>query len=1223
MYLRTIELLGFKSFAKRTRLDFEPGMTAIVGPNGCGKSNVLDAIRWVLGEQSPKALRGSKMEDIIFGGTDDRKPLGMAEVSITLTDCERVLGTEYNEVTVTRRVYRSGEGEYLMNAIPCRLKDIHRLFMDTGIGTTSYSLMEQGRIDQILSSRPEDRREVFEEASGITKFKSDKKEAIRKLEQTETNVLRLTDVIQEVKRQIVSLKRQAGKARRYQDRHVELRKLDIFLTKNRIRSADEEVSQLKSKLTALGDQLEATQAEMAEIERNNVQLHRSLSETENVIESLVEARATATSELERAKDSIRLNTARIAEAESFSERETREMANASSHLEEYRKSLTEMQSSVAAAAEDTGRAEQDRDAKAAILASHEEEADKLRLVLEKCQTELVETETSHSQLQNDLVRMDAGKRADSIRKERLSAEKQTLEKEVKSYADRLARLQTEIQALDEEAARRKRMVDDVARALAERESEVTAVRIQCSEIEAQLSAAKARQETLETDMDSNGLEPQTKSLIEEDAGRSIIGALADLIDAEHAYRLPLEAAVRTWLDALVVAGGNQALALIQEVRRRNGGTLRLLAADASDLTPPHIPESINGDRLVDHVKYPETIATLVRRLLGNVVVVDALASLPPDAEPGLVFVTRDGSTILGEYAVEFRPPGNDAANPLARKRLVSEIKDRITDLTRRLDESRAQLDGSGVLTRSASDDLQNARAERETHVRNQALKEGEYRTVEAGASQAKSMLETVTWEVSNLLDESEKEGENKVAMAARLEDLSRRRDELRSTIGERYKEIQTMERQRASLSAEAMEARLRHSEARQRTDLLDGQLEPMVNRLAQLEVMVTSRTEGLSSREMDIADLKRQVEEARSSIPSLEAAVLQVVEQIETARSSRRASEERIVSSDHELSTKRTLSDELHEKKSDLQVQLAEGKIRFENMIERIAREYGMTSEAVEAEPDPVWETGEPQEDWIEMRITELHTQIDAMGPVNLVAIDEYEQLEERNTFLSNQMEDLSNSRQKLVEMINKINRTTSQMFAETFAAINQNFDGVFRKLFNGGSAKLILVDEEDVLESGIEIIARPPGKRLQNVSLLSGGERTLTAVSLLFAIYMVKPSPFCVLDELDAPLDDSNIGRFVKMLKGFIEQSQFLVITHSQQTIASANVIYGVTMEEKGVSRTVSLKFVDGHPQKIESSDTAGPDEQEASVSGSILTTDHLARQGRNETTANHGLHV
>ena len=1199
MYLKAIELLGFKSFAKRTRLDFEPGMTVIVGPNGCGKSNVLDAIRWVLGEQSAKVLRGSKMEDVIFSGTDDRKPLGMAEVSITFTDCEQVLGTEYNEVTVTRRVYRSGEGEYLMNAIPCRLKDIHRLFMDTGIGTASYSLMEQGRIDQILSSRPEDRREVFEEASGITKFKADKKEAIRKLDQTEANALRLTDVIQEVKRQIGSLRRQAGKARRYQERHAELRKLDIFLTKKRIYSSNEEISQLKSKLTALGDQLEATQTEMAEIQESNVNHRRALSEMENAIESLVEARASATAELERAKDSIQLNTARIAEAESFSERETREMANASSHLEEYRKSLAEMQSAVESAAADNAGAEQDQNTRAAALASHEEKTEELRRVLEKRQAEMVEAEATLSQLQNDLVRMDAGKRADSIRKERLSAEKQTLEKEVKSYNDRLAGLEAEIRTLDDETARRKKVVDDLSATLTGQQSAVAEAQAQCFEIEAQISAAKARQETLETDLDSTALEPHTKSLIEEDAGRSIIGALADIIDAEQPFRLPLEAAVRTWLDAFVVAGGNQALALIREVQRRNGGGLRLLAADAADRAEPSIPGSIHGDRLIDHVTYPKTIASLVRRLLGNVVVVDSLDSLPYDANADLLFVTRDGATIRGEFAVEFRPPGNDAANPLARKRLISEIKDRIAYLTSKLTENRARLHHAGALAVSTADDLLKAREQKETHVRNQALKEGEYRTVETGASQSQSMLETVSWELSNLLDESEKEGESKFEMAGRLEDVSKRRDGLRAEIGQRYKEIQAMERQRASLSAEAMEARLRYSEARQRTALLTGQLEPMVARLAQLEAMVTSRTEGLSSRETDIVDLKHQVEEARRSIPTLESALQHVVEQIETARSSRRASEEQLVSSDQDLSTKRALSDELHEKKSELQVHLAEGKLRFENMIERIAREYGVTPEAVEKEPDPTWETGEPQEDWIEMRTTELRTQLDAMGPVNLVAIDEYEQLEERHTFLCNQMEDLSNSRQKLVEMINKINRTTSQMFAETFAAINQNFDGVFRKLFNGGSAKLVLVDEEDVLESGIEIIARPPGKRLQNVSLLSGGERTLTAVSLLFAIYMVKPSPFCVLDELDAPLDDSNIGRFVRMLKGFIEQSQFLVITHNQQTIAAADVVYGVTMEEKGVSRTVSLKFVDGRPQKIDSPDAAvpGPGKQEVSA--------------------------
>lgn len=827
MYLKQLDILGFKSFADKTRLTFEPGLIAIVGPNGCGKSNVSDSIRWVLGEQKPTALRCSKLADVVFNGTDTRKPLGMAEVSITFADCEKELGTDYHEVTITRRVYRDGSGEYFINKQAARLKDVQHLFMGTGIGTSSYSVMAQGQIDAILSSKPEDRRAVFEEAAGITKFKADRKEALRKIEQTEQNLLREADVLREMKRQIGSLQRQVGKAQKYKELRDELRGLDIYVSKQKIHSYDQELEQNARNRNEVEQAVAEAQEVVTAAEQTAQELHQQVHELEDRLQTLASQQAAADGAYHRAQEVIGVNAQRVEEYKSFAARDRIEIEGARRALEDVR-------------------------------------------------------------------------------------------------------------------------------------------------------------------MQAESLEQKTQLLT----------------------------------DSL-------------------GAAKESLAADEAEFNA--LQESIDLKRV-----------------------------------------------------------------EVAQKR--NEVKD--TTLT-------------GTL-------VEDARVERG----------GTVETWKAGT--------TVTTMMSR---------ETLLAAVTAIED-----------------ELREMEMKHIPVSQKLTERRIAVSQMEQELSFVGQQSETARNRREELERAVAGREEGIRSYEDSIAKLTEESGDLFAQLDELKGKASGFVDLINAERGKRAEMLERITAADQEVATRRASLDQARDFKGKLEVQAAEAQMRRQNVYEHLQDEYGLFADAVMREPDPEWKKGViPPMDELEGTVGRLQAEIAALGPVNMVAIDECRELEERYAKEKAQEEDLLAAKAQLLELIGNLNDTSGNMFRTTFEQANKNFQTMFTRLFGGGEAKLVLLEnEEDPLECGIDIIARPPGKRPQSVTLLSGGERTMTAVALLFSIFMIKPAPFCMLDELDAALDDANIGRFVEQLKEFLAQSQFLIITHNQHTIAGSDLVYGVSQQEKGVSRVISMKLSD-----------------------------------------------
>jgi chromosome segregation protein len=1170
MYLKSVDISGFKSFAEKTHLEFEPGMTAIVGPNGCGKSNVSDAIRWVLGESRARALRGATMEDCIFNGTDSHKPLGMAEVTLTLADCEEVLDLGLNEVSITRRVFRSGESDYFINKKACRRKDIHRLFMDTGVGTNSYSVLEQGKIDQILSSRPDDRRAVFEEASGITKYKADKKEALRKLEQTEANLLRLADVIREVKRQIISLQRQAGKAQRYKTIQADLRKLDIYVTRTRLVGLDKRIREIQAKLEELRLKVDDAHRAIAAANGETEALRAELQQLENSIGTAMDESMRVRNELERAQQTIATNTERVAELESLAQQNTKESEEAKGRLEQHRASLDEVARFIETAEAEKTVAKADLEKATAAQRETEAEVHASRESLNSLRGEAMELDSRIGRLQNELSEIDAKERADVIRKEQLAAEKNGLERALASYEERRKEMSTQVEKLREAVSTQEQVLNDLRTKRSTCAERIQTLEKEISELNRQLADKSARLEMIAADREE-GFPSGARHLLES-GDENVIGPLAEQFTANAGFETALEAVLRPWMDALVVRDRAGARNILTLLSGSDHGAARLLAADA-----PAAPRvDAQGTSLLNSVSFDESIRPLAENLLANVFVADSLQDIPLTLPADALFVTKAGELLTASGAAELWKPEDGDLNPLGRHHLREQLRESIQTLEKELSEKREQLDALKAEQSGAGDALEAARNELDGRRRNLAVQEGEAQVILRELETARERVETVTFEYNALIESKGGDESRRAAVAREGIEAREKLSKTRQQISTQTEALNALEEKRAATLSETSECRVQYSQREQRLESLLSRRQPLEARLKELEDVINERTRGVSSYQERIAQLRKTSADAEAKLGGLNEAVTITDAKLAEARQVRESKTAALSEREQSLRGLQQTLEELQSGKTQFEVELAEQRMRHANALERITGIWQITEEELAREPEPEWEDEKPEMEELETQVAEYRAKLESMGPVNLVAIEEHAELEERFAFLNQQEDDLNKAKAQLLEMIKKINETTTEMFKETFDKVNDNFGDMFKNLFGGGSAKLVLVDEEDVLESGIEIIARPPGKKLQTISLLSGGERTMTAVALLFSLFKVKPSPFCLLDELDAALDEANIGRFVKMVQHFVEQSQFILITHSRQTIAAADVIYGVTMPNRGVSRVMSMKFAD-----------------------------------------------
>lgn len=1217
MLLQSLELLGFKSFADKTILNFHEGVTAVVGPNGCGKSNVLDAVRWVLGEQSAKALRGAEMADVIFNGTDSRKPVGFAEVSLTFSDCAQELGVDWHDVRVTRRVYRDGNSEYLLNKTVCRLRDIQNLFADTGVGRSAYSIMEQGKIDLILSSRPEDRRTVFEEAAGITKYKGQKKEALRKLEATEANLLRIGDIIKEVKRQIGSLQRQAGKARRYQTLMTDLQVLDTHHSRNKLEELETELEHCREAIAKFEDSDRET---LAKIEASENELATRRGDLDAIDARVGDARAEVQrlhSEMSAHRSRIEFNRQRAQEISELIERYTRDIAAAETKRSEQANQISEADALI----ERTNRL---LEAKQTELAELTQKAARLRTERSEREAESQSLQLALSRAENRIVALEDELSGTKTRRDATTSRIAELAQEIAAATTARNETEAAVDRARSAAETEQATVASLFEALHEAEQQLHAQQQALTEaekesfrLERSIGEKESRLEILrQLNEQGEGLAKGSQAVLQgldepERIRPALGGALVASLDVDREYVSALEAAFGRNMHAVVLRNGALAAEILRHVTSNNLGqaalTLTELTPVASDDHLVDLPQGAIA-WAIDKVTAPATLAPLVRRLLrGVAIVADLETALRLKREHSVLqFATLTGEFVSTAGVVFGGSAATATESLLGRKSLISETVAEVLKLEHELHLTRQRRDQASVLVEAARAQLEQSRAEHQAaHVRQsnsaaQLLLLGhEHRAAEDRLRQfhtERTTLEQQTGLAEHRISELEQELEQLTAEIA--EQQSRRAAAADASEQARLQEEET--------STALQELRLAVATERQRQENLVSQRQPMAAREAELAELIDTRRADIANYERRLETQTIESEKAEATLQA-QAAELAAAEEnvagIAQERSSRLAA---VNSLEAELRGVRNSLNALHDARGKEQVRQTQLQLRVDNLLEHVTRRYQLdlrefsrdhygfqktlrvqlkrrsrpesaVAEAAMPEVESEANAEAPPEidaAQLEAMIADLTRQLDNMGPVNLDAVQEYDELEERYRFLETQNNDLTASRKELLDVIAKINNTTQKLFADTFAQVKINFREMFAELFGGGRADLALVDENDPLNCGIDIVAKPPGKQLQAVSLLSGGERTMTAVALLFAIYMVRPSPFCILDEMDAPLDESNINRFIKMLDRFIGQSQFIIITHNKRTIAKADVLYGVTMAERGVSKLVGMRM-------------------------------------------------
>ncbi|MDP2139045.1 MAG: chromosome segregation protein SMC [Candidatus Didemnitutus sp.] len=1242
MYLRALKLNGFKSFADQTTLNFEPGVTAIVGPNGCGKSNIADAIRWVLGEQSAKALRGGKMQDVIFEGADTRKAAQICEVAMLLTECEKQLGSEFHEIEIMRRVSRDGQSDYYFNGQPCRLKDIHKLFMDTGVGRTSYSIMAQGQIDQILSSKPEERRVVFEEAAGITKYKSQRREAMSKLALTEQNLARVSDVINEVGRQIGSLRRQASKAMRYKRLSFRLRHLALA-------HGSHQWQQFSSVLADLDGRVAGLRQE-ADVRRG------TLEEKTRALDEQKAARSTLTLRVQEAQQGVFDLRTQKEQAENAANMAEVKRAGLTDRLQagkddvaELEMQLRELSSQVDTGAQDKqmqlsllGSSDavfQDRNRELAVL---EAEMTRAEQQLGQDKFHLLQLESIVARLRTESSGLEVDARTSQNKYDQVATDLEEVRGSVATAQQALGDVRTRVEEARAEQSRHNNEAQAAQTALQTATGNFREAQRRLQEIDRNLAQKTARLKLLQQLQEKwEGFGEGAKALLQ---GRlaSVVGdakfvPITQGLEVRPEYAKALESLLGASVEAITVADLSTAQKILAQLETDRIGSVclqvpGLLANRAATDLPAGLKPATDAVANFDdsHPAFSILSACYLAEDLGAFL--DFWKANP--AFSFLLVATPKGDLVDRRgliYGGHHKKPANSIVQ---REVDLRETGKAVVTEQAAHDTQRGLIDQISVALNAAEHALEQKRKDVLAASQLAAGLHNEEKNAQRSHDEAANRLGRMQNELANLQRDREEtlsrhsQAQTQLAGAhATVEAQKQKITEIESTLSTRRTE-------RDGKKEGLAQARLDLADRRQKVEVLDRGLGEMERRRAQLANLHDERQIEIETWTQQIALLEGETRDQRARGVAVATQLATAQEEVDVARRDLSRVEQEINAVEVGMSTIRSEAELAMSELSRNEVKVAETRARVQFLAEEILHEFqvdvatldwrrllwhaddepeGMKeldldddeeAPAAPALTAPAEEShaaaqavtapkrrkkkenkGEPTEadlaafdttawDLVKTEIDALRQRIGAMGAVNLVAIEEYSELKQRFEFLKSQCDDLTTAKAVLLKAIDDINRTSLEQFQITFDQIRKNFAYTFNILFGGGRAEIELVSADDPLESGIEIVAQPPGTKLKGITLLSGGQKTLTAVALLFALYMVKPSPFCLLDELDAPLDESNIHRFTNLLKQFVAESQFIIITHNKSTIAAADALYGVTMQERGVSRTLSMRF-------------------------------------------------
>ena len=1179
MYLKRIEMQGFKSFADKTVLEFKPGITTVIGPNGSGKSNISDAIRWVLGEQSMKSLRGAKSEDIIFAGTQARKSLGFAEVSIVIDNNDNKLPIEYSEVTVTRKIYRSGETGYFINKVPCRLKDILELFMDTGIGKDGYSIIGQGKIDEILSNKSEDRRHIFEEAAGIVKYRTRKQESEKKLEQTKLNLLRINDILAEIEANIEPLKLQSDKAKQFLDLREELKSIEVGLFIYNINTYKEKLEQLVKDEDIITSQKEAEDSKMEALQAFKEELRQVVDDITAQIENMQNIGFESSNKIEKINSEIGISNERIQNNSANKQRleaEILEVKNRIEELKEEQKQKLEKKTNLTSNKEKFEKELAEKEAELAELSK-------------KLSAKELEIEGKKQIVQDNIDKkyeLAAEINTQDVNYENLEKRKKQLKNEIDSVISELDSTRygkNEIsKGFYDIESKRNIAVENLEKSVQAKEQNMQKLKQYEEEISKLTYTQRMKQARhqflIETEKEKEGYNKTVKSLLvacdkDSSLNKGIHGVLANLISVEKEYETAIEMCLGQALQNVVTSTEQDAKKMIEYLRTNSLGRASFLPI--ASVQGKKLDKLTRMDGVIgiasDLVKCKKEYEQIILSLLGRTVVVedmDTAIALAKKDKYSFRIVTLKGDIISSSGSISGGSVQTKTVNILGRSRKIEDLEKELKKLEKQIADKTAEKE---EYASSIGDSIeQTAKLEKELQEIEivYATEKQKMVAVEENITRLENRLAKLKEEVTQTEKQKEENRLLKEQKEAEIQALTQQIEELNKVIEEFALNNKDNQKYIDDLNFDITNLKISVTSF----DESESSIEEMVERISQdiknNEQSIENKNQNILAITEENTKLEQTITEYNNQIEQIKQEVTNSGTKVEELKQERIAKNEKLVNTENEIQSQFSTLESLKEQIIKLDVKKTKLEQDLQQVVESLWNEYELTPNSTEEyqKPNNV-ATAQKQ-------VNSLRNKIKDLGSINIDSIEEYKKTKERYDFMSEQRLDLENTASKLRKIIGDMTTTMQNQFKEKFELINKNFNEVFTELFNGGKAELILENEENILECGIDIRVQPPGKKLQNMMLLSGGEKAFTAIALLFAILKINPAPFCILDEIEAALDDVNVYRFAEYLKKFCKQTQFLVITHRKGTMEAGDSVYGVTMEENGISKLLSIKL-------------------------------------------------
>lgn len=1181
MYLKRLEMQGFKSFADKTVLEFMPGITTVIGPNGSGKSNISDAIRWVLGEQSMKSLRGAKSEDVIFAGTQNRKSLGFAEASLVFDNSDSRLPVEYNEVVVTRKLYRSGESGYYINKTPCRLKDVLELFMDTGIGKDGYSIIGQGKIDEILSNKSEDRRHIFEEAAGVVKYRVRKAEAEKKLEHTKLNLLRINDILAEIEANIEPLKAQSEKAKKFLNLREELKSIEIGLFIYNINSYKEKLEKIVEDEEILKNDNDQATSKLEEITGLKEKLKQEIDSITNEIESMQNIGFESEKEIERINSEIKVSEERISNnKDNFSrfDKEIEEIKNRNTELEEEKKLKLEKKTNLFSNKE---KFQKELDEKEKELEDLTKKLSDKELEIEEKKKQ-VETNTDlRYEKTANISTIEANLENIEKRKKQLNAEIDLGISELDSTRltkEEISKTFYEIEAKRNEA---KKQLDSIITRKEEAEGKIKKFDEQINTLSSEYRIKESRLKFLqETEREKEGYIKSVKSLLlgcDKDATlkKGSHGVLANIINSPKEYETAIEMALGAAAQNIVTDTENDAKKMVEYLRNNNLGRASFLpiASVKGKKLDKYSAKGITGiiGIAADLVKFDKKYEQIVFNLLGKTIIVDDMdtaIALAKQNSYSFRIVTLKGDLINPSGAITGGSVAQKTVNILGRAREIEDLKKELSKLKSKIEKIEDEKEEYINSTEDVLEEITGLEKNLQDIDIVYATDKQKIVAVEENIQKLENRLEKLKTEKVELEKQKNENIENKEKEEQDIQNILEENSKLNGIIEQFANLNKDNQRYIDDLNMDVTNLKISVSSFDESEASIDEMVERINQDINNNNLSIENKLNQKDAINQDNVDLETKISQLKEQIEGINLAVNNSSSKVVELKQKRVEKNNELSKQENEFTAQIEVLDGLKEQLLKIDVKKTKLEQDIEAVVSKLWEEYELTPNNVQdyTKPENITETTK--------KVNSLRSKIKDLGSINVDSIDEYNNTKQRYDFMCEQRLDLENGITKLKKVIQDMTNIMKDQFAKQFEIINKNFGEVFKELFGGGKAQLTLTDSENILECGIDINVQPPGKKLQNMTLLSGGEKAFTAIALLFAILKINPSPFCVLDEIEAALDDVNVYRYAEYLKKFTDNTQFLVITHRKGTMEAADTVYGITMEENGISKLLSMKL-------------------------------------------------